>query len=322
MSLNLLSSTFYPQSSTFYSNGLRQFLRFQAFDSRAEPILDCVLGFALVLIPLQLVDGTSHRVKRNVVARHRFRSFRRRNEVYEQAFGAGMSSFGIAEIEAAWRILENRSWLPGCLDRTAVTTLLDEVQFSFQHLETVAIILIHQSPPRLIRTFSLSSKPPSGPGLECGSCSGVGCRSRRARSARVPGALVHSVSRTRPRGYLLWNVMRLGAAFELILLHLERAVRCTHARADPPEPFGLCAINRDAMERDDQLPCAVLHEGAVLAARHFLFVMHEQILTFENHVQELDRFIKLDGRSVAFPGFCSGVRGENAYGYHEHCQCR
>src|SRR6185369_8474626 len=147
------SSIFDPQSSTFSSNGLREFLRFKPLDSCAEPILDCVFGFPLVLIPFQIVDGSAADIQRNVVARHLLCPLARRNEINERAFGAGMSSFRIAEIEAAWRILKNGSRLPGCFDRTAVTTLLDEVEFSFQHLETVAIILIHKSPPRLIRTF-------------------------------------------------------------------------------------------------------------------------------------------------------------------------
>lgn len=107
-----------------------EFCRLKTLDGFAQPILDRVLGLALIIIPLQLAYGPSRSVERDVMTRHHFRAFLRRNEINQQTLAARAGSCGIAEVEATWRIRKHRSRLPGRLDRTAVATLLDKVEFS------------------------------------------------------------------------------------------------------------------------------------------------------------------------------------------------
>jgi hypothetical protein len=87
-------------------------LYFEPADGCAEPTLNRLLRLGLVLLPLQLVDGCSGCVERDVMARHIFYSGFRRNEVNQQAFAARMRPCRVAQIEAAWRILKARSRLP------------------------------------------------------------------------------------------------------------------------------------------------------------------------------------------------------------------
>lgn len=247
--LNLQSSI-----STLSSNCLRQSLLLEPFDGRAEPILDCVLGLALILIPFQLIDGSSGGVQWDVMARHIFSPLLWRNEINQQTLVARVASFNIAEVEAAWRILKNRSRLPRCFDRTAVATFLDEVEFSFQNLKSVAIIFTHRSPPVVDPHYFLNTERAGENGRSFGKWllqAGLTCRSRGKHSPL--GTLLSA----HPRGFVearwLWNLMRLGAAVELILFHLFRAVRWTHSHGEHPEPRGLRSLDRYAVKRHNQL---------------------------------------------------------------------
>jgi hypothetical protein len=63
------------------------------------------------------------------MARYVLGAILRWDEVDQQTFAARMGPFQVTEIEAARRILKDRSRLPGSLDRTTVATLLQEFEF-------------------------------------------------------------------------------------------------------------------------------------------------------------------------------------------------
>src|SRR6185369_6419897 len=122
----------------------------------------------------------------------------------------------------------------------------------------------------------------------------------------------------------LWNLMRFSAAGELVFLDLAQALRRVHSHSENSEPVGLRALCRYTMERNDELSGAVVYRGAVLALCHLLFIVNERVFALQKNVQEFDRLVELDGRSIGLLRFRRCVSCQHANGHQcgEHGCCK
>src|SRR5207253_9311578 len=79
----------------------------------------------------------------DVVARHHLRPVFRRNEIEQVAFVARVSAVRIAVIETTERVLEDGFWQPRRANRSAISSLLNEVEFPLENFENIATIFSH-----------------------------------------------------------------------------------------------------------------------------------------------------------------------------------
>jgi hypothetical protein len=71
----------------------------------------------------------------------------RTDKLEEVAFRARVSAIWIAVVNTRQRILEGRFLSPRGTDRAAVASFLDEVQFFFQDVQNIALIVCHGGVP-------------------------------------------------------------------------------------------------------------------------------------------------------------------------------
>jgi len=90
-----------------------------------------------------LFNGVSRFIQGDVVTGASSASGFWRNEIEQVAFAARVSAVRIAVIETTERVLEDGFWQPRCANRSAISSLLNEVEFPLENFENIATIFSH-----------------------------------------------------------------------------------------------------------------------------------------------------------------------------------
>src|SRR5437773_12473776 len=104
-----------------------------SIDLVAQPFSYQVLHAIFAAFGFQLFNGVSRFIQRDVVTGHHLRPVFRRNEIEQVALAARMSAVRIAVIETTERILEDGFWQPRRANRSAISSLLDEIEFPLEN---------------------------------------------------------------------------------------------------------------------------------------------------------------------------------------------
>src|ERR1700730_5361030 len=110
---------------------------------RSQPAFKRFLQLRLIVVRFQNLDSRSCLIQRNEVAGNCFRLVFRRNEIEQVAFTARMGAVRIAVIEATERVLKDGFWRPRRANRSAISALLDEVEFLPQNFENISVVFSH-----------------------------------------------------------------------------------------------------------------------------------------------------------------------------------
>src|SRR5439155_22303295 len=106
----------------------------------SKPLCYFCFQVRLASLRMQTFDGLAAPVQRYSMARNALRTRGRRDEFHQEAFIAGTTPFEIAEVDAGWRVLKDRRWLPRSSNGAPVGAVFDEIEFGFENLKNVAII--------------------------------------------------------------------------------------------------------------------------------------------------------------------------------------
>lgn len=115
----------------------------------AEPVAKSGFEFFRCAVSVKRIEGVALFVQRNVTAGNFLAALRLGDDLHEDAFGTRPGRNRRIEIQASGRVLKDEVRTPSGSGGVTVAALLYELEFGFEDLKKIAIILAHKRlPPR------------------------------------------------------------------------------------------------------------------------------------------------------------------------------